>query len=83
MDSYKSVLPYMTSLDRHRRVGEGSTAQTGGGASQRQGQLVRSSDRVLDFATYYDASELGLHDTAGSTASGLQKQTDFLTHRPN
>jgi len=83
MDSYRSLLPHLASLERRRRAGEGSAAQTEGGVSQQQGQLVRSSDHVMGFATYYDTNELGLDDTVGSTTSGLQKQTIFLTHRPH
>lgn len=83
MDSYRSLLPHLASLERRRRAGEGSTAQTEVGVSQQQGQLGRSSDHVMGFATYYDTSELGLDDTAGSTTSGLHKQTVFLTHRPH
>ena len=83
MDDYKTILPYATSLEHHGRAGEGSATQTEGGVSQRQGQLVRSSDRAMGFATYADATELGVNDTAGSTASGLQKQTILLKHRPN
>lgn len=83
MDTYKSILPYMTSLDRHRRGGEGSATQTEGGVSQRQGQLVQASDYVTDSATFYDESERCLHDTAESTAFGLRKQARLLTHQPN
>ncbi|KAF8268523.1 hypothetical protein EI94DRAFT_1143238 [Lactarius quietus] len=83
MDSYRNVLPYLASLEDQRRAGEGSAAQTELGVSQRQGQLVRESNHALGFATFYDVNELGLDDTVGSTTSGLQKQSLFLTHRPN
>jgi len=83
MDKYKSILPYVASIERHNRAGEGSAARTEGVVSQRQGQLVRSSDCAQGFATYVDASERTEDDTTGRTTSGLQKQTILLTHRPN
>ena len=83
MNDYQTILPYVTSLEHRGRAGEGSATQTEGGVSQRQGQLVGSSDRAMGFATYAVASEQGVNDTAGSTVSGLQKQNILLTHRPN
>jgi hypothetical protein len=83
MNDYKTIMPYVTSLEHHGRAGEGLATQTEDGVSRRQGQLVRSSDRAMGFATYANASELGVNDLTGSTGSGLQKQTTLLTHRPN
>ena len=83
VESYRSLLPQLVSIERRRLAREGSAAQTAAGLSQQQEQLARSGDRVMGFAKYCDTSEFGLDDTAGSTTSGLQKQTVFLTHRPH
>lgn len=83
VESYRSLLPQLVSFERRRCAREGSAAQTEAGVSQQQRQLVRQGDHVMGFAKYFDTSELGLDDTAGSTTSGLQKQTVFLTHRPH
>ncbi|KAH9043515.1 hypothetical protein EDB83DRAFT_2523812 [Lactarius deliciosus] len=81
--THKYALSYATSRDRRYHAEEAPVSQTEGGVSQRQGQLVGSSDDVLGIATYLGVNDLDINDTMGSTSFGLQKQTNFLAHRSN